>query len=118
MGDISHEFPDLLTEDTSTYNRGGAVQWLAPELFEMDDGDDPKVRPLLTKETDIYSYGMVMIEVVWLFLLVHFRFLAAHTVISAGIHWRSAVWIHLEQSCTAAENHQGTHSGSAWPGCV
>ena len=65
MDDMSHEIPGLLLDETSTANRGGAMRWLAPELLGLDesDDDDNPFRPPLTRETDVYSYSMVMIEV-------------------------------------------------------
>lgn len=54
----------LLSADTTTANRGGPVRWLAPELLGLDGEDnDDETRPRLTKQTDVYSYAMVIIEV-------------------------------------------------------
>ena len=66
VDDVMHEFPHVLSADTTTANRGGAVRWLAPEL--LGDGDDDAPRMRLSKETDIYSYAMVIIEVGFSFL--------------------------------------------------
>ena len=65
---LSHENSGLLYDDTTTANRGGALRWLAPELLGAEDGEDSDsaTPPPFTKETDVYSYGMMMIEVQFL----------------------------------------------------
>ena len=37
----------------------GTMRWLAPELIETDDDQVPQP----TKQTDIYAFGMVLLEV-------------------------------------------------------
>jgi serine/threonine protein kinase len=55
--------PDgLAVSATSLVNSGlrgaGATPWMAPELL-----DDEIERPKVTKETDVYALGMLIIEV-------------------------------------------------------
>lgn len=64
VGDIVSDYPEWISADTTTQNRGGATRWLAPELLGLDDDDeDGDFRPLLTTETNVYSLAMVVIEV-------------------------------------------------------
>ena len=61
VNDLLQDDPDLLSTETSTANQGGALRWLAPELLGLPDSPAYK----LTKQTDIYSFAMTIIEVLW-----------------------------------------------------
>lgn len=61
MDDLVQEYPGLLSADTSSLNRGGNVRWAAPEL--LGGGAHHEVTYKLTPRTDIYSFGMTVIEV-------------------------------------------------------
>lgn len=59
--DVLHEFPELAPSDTSTSNQQGNLRWLAPEIARsLADSDVPLRR---SRSTDIYSCGMVILEV-------------------------------------------------------
>ena len=45
----------------STPSTGGTCRWMAPELLKSDDADGVSQKP--SKESDVYSFGMVAYEV-------------------------------------------------------
>ena len=45
----------------STPSTGGTCRWMAPELLKSDDADGVPQKP--SKESDVYSFGMVAYEV-------------------------------------------------------
>lgn len=45
----------------STPSTGGTCRWMAPELLKSDDADGVRQKP--SKESDVYSFGMVTYEV-------------------------------------------------------
>ena len=46
---------DIIPPESADYRQGFTARWAAPEVF-LDD-------PHVTKESDIFSFGMVIIEV-------------------------------------------------------
>lgn len=41
----------------------GAARYMAPELLSPEDDADEEFTPVITKETDVYGFGMVGLEV-------------------------------------------------------
>lgn len=57
----------------------GATPWMAPELLDESFG-----RPRVTRETDVYAMGMLIIEVLWSdIIFCH----PCADQIHAGLHW-------------------------------
>ena len=60
---------DAGSPHASPVNNAGSIRWMAPErlsIFDPNDPDDPDVVPVgvrVTKESDMYSLAMVVIEV-------------------------------------------------------
>jgi serine/threonine protein kinase len=48
---------------TSLLRAGGTLNWLSPELVLFDPESDPIHQSFATKESDVYSFGCVCLEV-------------------------------------------------------
>jgi len=61
LSKLVHETPELAVNFSSpmgSLRAAGAIPWMAPEL--LADEEDPDIH--LTKETDVYALGMLIIE--------------------------------------------------------
>lgn len=51
----------LNTSGFTTKNIGGTCRWMAPELMQYSQDDDAEFGP--TKATDVWAFGMTVLEV-------------------------------------------------------
>lgn len=50
--------------DFTTANIAGSCRWTAPEVLDPPEEDEEKpLSAVLTRETDVYAYGMTVLEV-------------------------------------------------------
>ena len=91
--ELTDDHPEVLVNDTASKHPGGCVRWSAPELIILDDTEHrPRSRP--SPETDIYSYGMVVLEVRSKFLVWRGCGSLQQSPFSlklVGLHWSPAL---------------------------
>lgn len=51
--------------DFTTANIAGSCRWTAPEVLDPPEEDEEKpLSAVLTRETDVYAFGMTVLEVI------------------------------------------------------
>ena len=63
---------------STSRGQGQTLRWTAPELLESDD--------VVTKESDVHSFAMVVIEVGWLLIFG----MSSVSLIGQGFYWGSS----------------------------
>lgn len=68
---------------------GGALRWTAPELMDGDEFGLPNRRP--TRQSDVYSFACVCVEVRWLLLQVWVAILNAKLASSTALFYATTM---------------------------